>query len=888
VHVRGRQRPKRLRFWHSDQVRRFAPFLSVILIVPMITGASAVSQPFRYEKGWALNNRHLTPGAVLTTSTSRVCSKGYSATVRSVSDATKGKVYAAYGITGDRAYQYEVDRLIPLELGGSNDVKNLWPEPNDHPRGNTKDSLENRLHSLVCSGKVNLTAAQHAIASNWVRAYKRYFGPLGKGHDPRGISASSPSPRSQTESAAVPGSPIESAAVPALTPSAPTHLVAQSGNEAAVISWSPPADSGGGVKSYTVELTEQSTPTRQDLKATDLTCADPCPSLSWTTVNLLPSATYVVSVAAVNTAGPGPAATVLVKTVSALPSARDPLDPEGRKGLEVVGNQIDDQDGHHVVLKGISYDGSQKAFANTGNQAGLPENGEIDRMRLWGANTLRLPLSEDLWNRSCAGESAFYDVDYRARIQRVVEWATSHNMFVQLELSFTNPNCTKRGATVGPNGGTALALPGRGAIQFWKDLAATYKSNRLVGFELYNEPHVCSASSSKNLADGKAGKGCSDLNSENLWLKGGSVNDTTVYTGVGMLDMYNAIRYKVDSTGRLAISSGNIVPNANNLVIVESNSYAGDTSSYSLFINAINSEGSDATHIVQATHYYPCQSLTCAHLNEPRFLMATDASAADFPSSYAESCPFVVNHFGVWLREVDADHHPVLINEFGWPDPAEVTATDVAGNYLPNEMNYVIDYLDSKGIGWSSFSWHGHGYDDDTKNGIDTSWDLVKTPTFQPLGQDATSSGKAVESAMQGSLVGGCADRPVPPGTPGSPTLTSGDQTSNASHNALTATWQPPWDAFSGVTQYRVSVEVYVNKDNKPSYGLVGTPIVVSSAACPKSGSTCTLAFEEAPGQYRVSVQAVNSLGTDSFGNDIPGVSAPALPPTSQWRVAPS
>jgi hypothetical protein len=85
---------------------------------------------------------------------------------------------AAYGYTGS-LHTAEYDHLISLELGGDpNDPANLWVEPNDRPNAtstnNTKDALENRLKSLVCSGQITLAVAQQAIATNWVGAYQKY------------------------------------------------------------------------------------------------------------------------------------------------------------------------------------------------------------------------------------------------------------------------------------------------------------------------------------------------------------------------------------------------------------------------------------------------------------------------------------------------------------------------------------------------------------------------------------------------------------------------------------------------------------------------------------------------------------------------------------------
>ena len=51
--------------------------------------------------------------------------------------------------------------LISEMIGGSNDIKNLWPESYAEPNGaHTKDKLENRLHELVCNNTITLQAAR--------------------------------------------------------------------------------------------------------------------------------------------------------------------------------------------------------------------------------------------------------------------------------------------------------------------------------------------------------------------------------------------------------------------------------------------------------------------------------------------------------------------------------------------------------------------------------------------------------------------------------------------------------------------------------------------------------------------------------------------------------
>lgn len=121
-----------------------------------------------------------TPGDVLTTDVDVVCAKGYTKTVRDVPEFLKNQVFAAYGITSREPGEYEVDHVTSLELGGSNSLKNLFPQSYKTQPWNAhvKDHLENKLHELVCSGKLDIRQAQREIATNWIAAYQKYIGPV--------------------------------------------------------------------------------------------------------------------------------------------------------------------------------------------------------------------------------------------------------------------------------------------------------------------------------------------------------------------------------------------------------------------------------------------------------------------------------------------------------------------------------------------------------------------------------------------------------------------------------------------------------------------------------------------------------------------------------------
>jgi len=119
----------------------------------------------------------LTPGATRQVTISEVCANPREEVIGEVSVSLRQEVFEKYGIVNPRPEDYEIDYLIAPGLGGTDDVRNLWPEPY-HARvwnARVKDALEERLHELVCSGQVELSTAQHDIATDWIAAYKKYF-----------------------------------------------------------------------------------------------------------------------------------------------------------------------------------------------------------------------------------------------------------------------------------------------------------------------------------------------------------------------------------------------------------------------------------------------------------------------------------------------------------------------------------------------------------------------------------------------------------------------------------------------------------------------------------------------------------------------------------------
>jgi len=135
-----------------------------------------------------LPDREITPGMVDPKITLEVLkSKGWSTSqVRNVTNAEKIEVKEKYNLDPTHHGPLEIDHLISLELGGSNDIKNLWPELYDinvngyNLGAHVKDHLENKLHSMVIKGQISLEQAQKEISEDWTKAYLKYVGPFPK------------------------------------------------------------------------------------------------------------------------------------------------------------------------------------------------------------------------------------------------------------------------------------------------------------------------------------------------------------------------------------------------------------------------------------------------------------------------------------------------------------------------------------------------------------------------------------------------------------------------------------------------------------------------------------------------------------------------------------
>ena len=168
---------------HSMRIRTLTAIIAILATATFTTNAYAT-----LDSG--LPNPKLTPGFANPAVTQRtigstICVVGYTKTIRPSAYYTtslkKKQLASGYNYQGDLSTaDYEEDHLLPLEIGGHpTDARNLWPEPRLVPRSaGLKDKLENKIHLLICSGKISLIVGQSAFTVNWEKAYESYIGKL--------------------------------------------------------------------------------------------------------------------------------------------------------------------------------------------------------------------------------------------------------------------------------------------------------------------------------------------------------------------------------------------------------------------------------------------------------------------------------------------------------------------------------------------------------------------------------------------------------------------------------------------------------------------------------------------------------------------------------------
>ena len=186
--------------------------------------------------------------------------------------------------------------------------------------------------------------------------------------------------------------------------------------------------------------------------------------------------------------------------------------------LKVVGTKIVNQQGEHVLLRGVNAASMEWTSDGQGHILKTVDTAIKD----WHVNIIRLPLSQDRWFGK-GPEQTDGGKAYRALVQQVVDTCATQKCYIILDLHWSD--CNEWGANIGQH-----SMPDSNSVAFWQDFAPMYANHPAVLFDLYNEPHDVSW---------------------DVWLKGGEITDTpnVRHTGppkkfhaVGMQQMLDTVR----------------------------------------------------------------------------------------------------------------------------------------------------------------------------------------------------------------------------------------------------------------------------------------------------------------------------------------------------------
>jgi hypothetical protein len=145
--------------------------------IATLVGVLATSRVGAFE---VLPNKNLTGGAASIRTGDRLAACGHAKENRGpMFAARRDEILRRYGLPAGTHPDYEIDHLIPLCLGGSDDPSNLWPQPRRNIEetwnAEAKDRLEHLMCEMVCNGQIDIATAQEAFATDWVAAYQKYY-----------------------------------------------------------------------------------------------------------------------------------------------------------------------------------------------------------------------------------------------------------------------------------------------------------------------------------------------------------------------------------------------------------------------------------------------------------------------------------------------------------------------------------------------------------------------------------------------------------------------------------------------------------------------------------------------------------------------------------------
>jgi hypothetical protein len=300
---------------------------------------------------------------------------------------------------------------------------------------------------------------------------------------------------------------------------------------------------------------------------------------------------------------------------------------DAQPGLHVAGNKLVNDAGDDVDLLGVNRPGTEYACAQGwGIFDGPSDATSIASIASWDVDAVRVPLNEDCW-LGINVPTAYSGATYRSAIQSYVASLNAEGLEVILDLHWSAP-------------GTTPALQQEPmpdadhSPAFWSSVAAAFRGDANLAFELYNEPHGVSWNCWRN--------GCA--------MSGG-------WRSAGMQELLDVVR-----------SAG-----ANQPVLVDGLDYANDLSGF------LSHPLDDPDHaVVAAFHVYSWSACSTARCWRQSVLPVADRYPVIATETGENDCSgSFVSQFFNWARV-----HGISTVVWAWTDNegCESLITDYAGD----------------------------------------------------------------------------------------------------------------------------------------------------------------------------------------------------------------
>ncbi|MDX2822342.1 cellulase family glycosylhydrolase [Streptomyces ipomoeae] len=199
--------------------------------------------------------------------------------------------------------------------------------------------------------------------------------------------------------------------------------------------------------------------------------------------------------------------------------------------LKVSGNKLVDERGATRRLLGVNRSGGEFACVQgNGIWDGPVDDASVKAIADWNVNTVRIPLNEECWLGLSNIRPEYAGANYINAVKDLVAKVEAHGMTPMLELHWSWGQYTGNSAGCSDvHASCQKPMPDmRYSPTFWASVANTFKSDKHVVFDLFNEPYPDRATSTATQA-------------WTCWRDGGTCPGIG-YEVAGMQDLIDAIR----------------------------------------------------------------------------------------------------------------------------------------------------------------------------------------------------------------------------------------------------------------------------------------------------------------------------------------------------------